>query len=226
MDKRILIVAAHPDDEILGCGGVIARLVKGGCEVYTLILGEGVTSRDKKRNVSKRRKEINLLKKQSIEANKIVGVKKVYFSHLPDNRFDTVPFLDIVKIIEDIKDKLKPEIVFTHYGNDLNIDHRIIYEAVITATRPLKNELVKEIYSFEVISSTEWNYPLTFFPDVFFDITETINQKLEALQKYSLELREFPHPRSIESVKLNAKMWGVKVGLVYAEAFKLVRVVR
>jgi len=226
MDKRILIVAAHPDDEILGCGGTVARLSKEGYEVYTLILGEGVTSRDERRSVEKRKKEIEKLREQAYSANEIIGAKEVFIHNFPDNRFDTVPFLDIVKSIERIKDKIKPKIVFTHYKEDLNIDHRITYNAVITATRPMVGELVKEIYSFEILSSTEWNYPLSFSPDVFFDVSETLQLKIRAIKKYKFELRDVFHPRSIKGIKLNAEYWGVKVGLKYAEVFKCVRMIK
>ncbi|MBS3097428.1 PIG-L family deacetylase [Candidatus Woesearchaeota archaeon] len=223
---KILIIAAHPDDEIIGCGGTAARLAKEGNKIYTLILGEGITSRDKKRYSKNRVREIKELKKQLSRANKIIGVKEVFTYDLPDNRFDTVPLLDIVKIIEEIKNKVKPDIIFTHYEKDLNIDHQIVYRAVLTATRPLPQETVKKIYSFEVLSSTEWNYPLSFSPDVFFDIKNTINLKLRAVKEYKSELKEFPHPRSLKGIKLNAEYWGMKAGLNYAEIFKSVRVIR
>lgn len=223
---KILIVAAHPDDEVLGCGGTIARLSKEGYDIYTFILGEGVTSRDKKRNAHKKSGEIKRLKKQAEQVNKILGVKEVFFFDFPDNRFDIVPFLDIVKAIEKIKNKIKPNMIFTHYEKDLNIDHQITYKAVLTATRPLKNEAIKKIYSFEVPSSTEWNYPLSFDPNVFFDITDTVDKKLKALKIYKDEIKTFPHPRSSEGVKILAKFWGMKVGLECAEAFKLVRKIK
>lgn len=224
--KNILIIAAHPDDEILGCGGTIARLSKNGYEIYVLILGEGITSRDDIRDRQKRESEISDLKRQTEKANKILGVKKVFYHDFPDNRFDTVPLLDIVKVIEKIKNNIKPEIIFTHYEKDLNIDHQITYKAVITATRPLEEETVKEIYSFEILSSTEWSYPLSFLPNMFYDISETIDVKLKALGKYKTELKKSPHPRSLEGVKLIAKNWGMKVGLNYAEAFKIVRIIK
>lgn len=223
---KILIIVAHPDDEVLGCGSSVARLNKEGHTIYTLILGEGVTSRNNIRNREKRKNEIIDLKDYAEKANKILGVKKVFFHDFPDNRFDTVPFLEIVKVIEKIKNQIKPEIIFTHYEKDLNIDHQITYKAVITVTRPMREETVKEIYSFEIPSSTEWSYPLSFSPDMFFDISETIDIKLKALKKYQTELRESPHPRSWEGVKLIAKNWGMKVGLNYAEAFKCVRIIK
>lgn len=224
--KKILVIAAHPDDEVLGCGGTITRLNKEGYELYTLILGEGITSRDDKRSKEKRGREIANLKEQAKKANELIGVKKVFFYDFPDNRFDTVPFLDIVKVIEKIKNQIKPEIIFTHYEKDLNIDHQITYIAVITATRPISEETVKEIYSFEIPSSTEWSYPLSFSPDMFFDISETINIKIKALEKYKTELKKYPHPRSLEGVKLIAKNRGMEVGLNYAEAFKSVRIIK
>ena len=224
--KNILIIAAHPDDEILGCGGTIARLNKEGYKITTLILGEGISSRDDVRDVKKREKDILELKEVAKRANTMLGIREVFFHDFPDNRFDTVPFLDIVKVIEKIKNKIKPDIIFTHYEKDLNIDHQITYRAVITATRPLKGESVKEIYSFEVPSSTEWSCPLSFSPNVFYDISETIDIKLKAIEEYKTELREYPHPRSLEGVKLIAKNWGMKVGLEYVEAFKLVRILK
>jgi LmbE family N-acetylglucosaminyl deacetylase len=223
MKKKILIIAAHPDDEILGCGGTIARLVKEGNEAYTLILGEGITSRDEKRNRKKREVEIKELKKHIYDANKIIGVKKTFTYDFPDNRFDSIPLLEIIKKIEKIKNDLKPEIIFTHYKNDLNIDHKITYKAVITATRPMSDETVKTIYSFEIPSSTEWSYPLSFNPTLFYNISSSLEKKIQALACYKSELRKFPHPRSLKAIELNAKTWGVKVGLKSAEAFELVR---
>lgn len=221
--KKILIIASHPDDEILGCGATISRLVNEGYEAYTLILGEGVTSRDEKRNRDKRETEIQKLKQDILKANKLIGVKNIFTFDFPDNRFDSIPLLDIIKKIEEIKNKIKPDIIFTHFKNDLNIDHKKTYEATLTATRPMKNETVKTIYSFEVLSSTEWNYPTTFSPNVFFDITKTIDKKIKSMKCYENELRSFPHPRSIETIKLNAKNWGSKVGFKKAEAFELIR---
>jgi LmbE family N-acetylglucosaminyl deacetylase len=224
--KKILAVVAHPDDEVLGCGATLARLIKEDYEANTLILGEGATSRDKKRETKNRNKEILALKEQAKKANRILGVKEVFFYDLPDNRFDTLPLLEIIKAIEEVKIKVEPDIIFTHYGKDLNIDHQITYNAVITAARPIKGETVKEIYSFEIPSSTEWGYPLSFSPNVFFDVTGTIDLKLKAMSEYETELKNFPHPRSLENIKLNAKHWGVRVGLKYAEAFKTIRVIK
>ncbi len=226
MNKKTLIVAAHPDDEILGCGGTAARLANEGQHVYTLILGEGITSRDNTRQRDKHETEITQLKKQIHDANSIIGVKETFVYDFPDNRFDTVPLLDIVKIIEEVKEKIKPHTIFTHYEKDLNIDHQITYHAVMTATRPQTGETVKDIYSFEVLSSTEWNFPLTFSPDCFFDITKTIDIKIKAMEIYTSELRDYPHPRSLKGIRLNAENWGMKTGMPCAEAFKTVRTLK
>lgn len=226
MSKKILIVAAHPDDEVLGCFGIVARLIKEGYEAYTLILGEGKTSRDEEKMVENKKDEIELLNSEIIRANNVIGIKKVFIESFPDNRFDSVDLLDIVKVVSKIKEEIKPDIIFTHYENDLNIDHRITYQAVITATRPMADECVKEIYSFEILSSTEWNYPLSFSADVYFDISDTVDLKVQAMKKYTSELCKYPHPRSLEGIELNAKYQGMSVGKKYVEAFKSVRVIR
>lgn len=226
MNRRILIVAAHPDDEVLGCGGTMARLSAEGCEVFTLILGEGITSRDDSRNIDKREGELFELKRQITRANEILGVKEVFVLDFPDNRFDTIPLLDIVKAIETVKNKVRPDTIFTHFDKDLNIDHGITQRAVLTAARPQKGETVREILSFEVLSSTEWNSPISFSPDVFYDITDTLEIKLAAMMEYRDEIRVFPHPRTLEGIEINARYWGMKIGNGVSEAFKCVRTIR
>ena len=225
-NKKILIVAAHPDDEVLGCFGTVAKLIQQGYEAYTLILGEGKTSRDHIGSVENKKKELDLLNHEIEKANKIIGIKKCFVYNFPDNRFDSIDLLEIVKVISKVKDEIKPEIIFTHYENDLNIDHTITYKAVLTATRPMQDESVKELYSFEILSSTEWNYPNSFHADFFVDIQETINLKIDAMRQYNSELRDFPHPRSLDGIKLNAKYHGMRLGKEYIEAFKTIRVLK
>ena len=220
--KRVLIVAAHPDDEVLGCFGTVAKLIEQGAEAYTLILGEGKTSRESGDVAD----ELALLRSEIQKANASIGIERVFVESFPDNRFDSVDLLDIVKTVAKVKEEIRPDTIFTHYEKDLNIDHRITYEAVITATRPMKNECVKEIYSFEILSSTEWNYPLTFAPDTYFDIGDTIEKKLGAMRAYDSELCDFPHPRSLEGIRLCAKYHGMRVGREYVEAFKTVRAIK
>ncbi len=223
MRKRVLIVAAHPDDEVLGCGGTVARLVREGWEAFTLILGEGITSRDTVRRREEREEEIAELKVCVRQANEILGVKEVFTFDFPDNRFDSPDLLDLVKTVERVKREVNPSVIFTHSGADLNVDHTLTHRAVLTATRPQPGESVREIYSFEVLSSTEWSFPHSFRPDTYFDISTTLELKKEALRQYLSELREFPHPRSLEGVEVKARQRGMEVGLEYAEAFELVR---
>ena len=223
--RRILVTAAHPDDEVLGCGGTIAKHMLQSDEVYCLILGEGITSRYSQPSQAKA-EELEALKAEANEAGRILGIKKIFFRDFPDNCFDTTPFLEIVKAVEEVKEEVKPDTIYTHHHGDLNIDHRITFEAVLTACRPLKNETVREIYSFEVPSSTEWNSPdaeTYFMPDVFVDISKTFDKKIAALKAYQSEIREYPHPRSPEALEIIARHWGVSIGKELVEAFKLVR---
>ena len=228
MKKPILIIAAHPDDEVLGCGGTIARLTSEGHDVYVAILGEGITSRYDKREQADQ-EIIKELQDRSRQVSEILGVKEVFLYDLPDNRFDTVPLLDIVKTIEKLINRFKPQIVYTHHGGDLNIDHVITHRAVLTATRPTANCPVCEIYAFEVPSSTEWafgQFRPAFSPNMFMDISDTLELKIQAMQLYESETREFPHPRSLEVMKAISRRWGSAVGLETVEAFELVRAVR
>jgi len=226
MNKNVLIIAAHPDDEILGCGGTAAKYVKAGYQVSSLILGEGITARDKKRDRLKNEDKIAKLKRDVYHANKKIGVLKTFVYDFPDNRFDSVPLLDIIKVIEKVKREILPSVIFTHFEHDLNVDHRIVYQATITATRPFRGETVKEIYSYEVPSSTEWAYPLKFSPDVFFDVSQTMSFKTRALKEYQNEMRGYPFPRSIKGIEAIAAVWGMKIGVRYAEAFQAVRIIK
>lgn len=219
--KKILIVAAHPDDEVLGCFGTVAKFIKDGYEAYTLILSGGKTSRGE---IDK--KELDLLQDEMEKANELIGIKKVFIANFPDNAFDSIALLEIVKEIEKIKNEIMPEIIFTHHIGDMNIDHQITHKAVLTATRPMKDECVKTIYSMEVPSSTEWNgflSQMAFVPNVFFEIDDTIDLKIDAMAQYRSELREYPHPRSLKHLKELAKVNGTKVGLNYSENFMLIR---
>ena len=192
-----------------------------------MILGEGVTSR----NISNDKKigELSKLKNEMFAANKILGTKEVFTEDLPDNKFDTVPLLDIIKIIEAYIRKINPEVVYTHHRGDLNIDHRITFDAVLTACRPVEGNPVKRILSFEVPSSTEWNIQnasTNFISNTYEDISETINQKTEAMSAYQNEIRMSPHPRSIEKIRSLAETRGAASGMNFAEAFMLIRELR
>ena len=225
MKDKVLVIAAHPDDEVLGCGGTIRRLANEKKDVYVAILGEGITSRYKNTN----KKKTDELKRGSYKASKLLGAKDTFLFGFPDNRLDTVALLDIVKKVEHLIKQIKPTIIFTHHSSDLNIDHKIVHQAVLTATRPVEGTIVRGVYMFEVPSSTEWSFGQfkpSFSPNVFYDISKTVNIKIEALKAYKSELRKFPHPRSPEALLAISRKWGSVVGFKAAEPFELLRSIR
>lgn len=227
-DKKIMIVAAHPDDEILGPGGSMHRLIhEEGVQVYVVILGEGLTSRAERRDVEKWEEELDIHRSNIRDAQKKIGYESVSIYDFPDNRFDTVALLDIIKTVEKEKEKWQPEIIFTHHGGDVNIDHQRTFEAVITACRPMLHEPVNEIYTFETPSGTEWRAstdPKHFIPNTFISFDEShLRAKIEAMECYQFEKRINPHPRSPKALEIRAASWGQSVGVTYAEPFCLVR---
>lgn len=227
--RNILVVAAHPDDEILGVGGTVAKHVAMQDNVYALILGEGQTSRGTKREEISR-DVVEALHQNTFESARQVGFCDVFFADFPDNRFDQVDLLDIVKEVEKKVGELAPEIIYTHFSGDLNIDHQYTARAVLTATRPIGNYPVKEIYAFETLSSSEWNFDYSgqssFSPNTFVDITDFYDKKQEAMKCYVSELCTYPHPRSLEGMEVLSKMRGMTVGVQRAEAFMLIRQMR
>lgn len=223
---RVLVVAAHPDDEVLGCGATIARLTDAEHEVAILIVGEGATSR---RGSSEATGEVARLRANARLAAGDLGVRRLDLLGLPDNRLDTVPLLDIVHEIESIVDDVGPSVVFTHHPGDLNIDHAVVHRAVLTATRPLPGSVVERVISFEVPSASEWSFHRLgppFAPNLFVDVSATLDRKLEALARYDTEARPAPHPRAPQSIRAAAVHRGAAAGLLAAEAFEVVRDVR
>ena len=225
--NNVLVVAAHPDDEVLGCGGTIARL-RASANVHMVVLGEGVTSRYvSRRNAPK--SAVKRLLAQARRAAAELGATSIEFAGLPDNRFDELALLEIVKRVERAIRRRQPQVVYTHHPGDLNIDHQLTFRAVLTATRPVPNCSVKELYTFEVPSSTEWAFhrmESSFRPNVFVDISATLEIKLRAMRRYASEVRTFPHPRSPEALRALAQRWGSVAGVGCAEAFELIRSVR
>lgn len=223
----VLVVAAHPDDEVLGCGATVARLVAEGEEVAILILGEGGTARLDRRDDAAPGL-VDELAALARSAGAVLGVSSVMFGGLPDNRFDSLDLLDVVHLVERHIGDVEPSTVMTHHPRDLNIDHQCTAAAVITATRPLPGSRVREVLAFEVLSATEWSFDRSqpFRPNVFVNIAEHLDTKLAALAVYDQEMRAFPHPRSIEAVRSLAALRGSTAGLRSAEAFELLRQVR
>jgi LmbE family N-acetylglucosaminyl deacetylase len=223
----VLVVAAHPDDEVLGCGGTAARLAKEGRDVCIGILGEGITSRGANRDEAIPQ-TLAAIQEDCRRAASVLGAKDVVFFGLPDNRFDTVPMLEVVKAVEGLIQRVRPEVVYTHHAGDLNIDHRILHRAVVTATRPMPGCGVRRVYAFEVASSTEWAFGQcgpVFGPNVFVDISTTLETKLRAMRCYGTEARDFPHPRSVDALRAHAQRWGSVAGVAAAEAFVLLRAI-
>lgn len=214
---KVLVVAAHPDDEVLGVGGTVIRHVQAGDSVAAVIVGEGATSRGPDGAVS-----VKALRQCAVAAASKLGCEPPTLLGFPDNRLDEVGLLDIVKSLEYEIQRVNPEIIYTHYRGDLNIDHRIVHDAVLTAARPIPGCSVKSIYCFETPSSTEWGLA-TFSPKRYVDITSELDRKLRALDLYDSEMRMFPHPRSLEAVEALARVRGAASGLVAAEAFEVVR---
>lgn len=221
--RRALCVAAHPDDEILGAGATLARLGDEGWDVHVLVLGEGVGARftDDERPDE----EVDELADELRRAAAIIGATPHQLD-LPDNRFDQLDLLDVVHRVEDVKRELAPVLVFTHHADDLNVDHRVTASAVLTAFRPLPGEPRATLLAFETLSSTEWSAPghgTPFRPNWFENASAGLERKVAAMGAYHHELREWPHPRSLEGIRVAARRWGMTVGLDAAEAFMLLR---
>jgi LmbE family N-acetylglucosaminyl deacetylase len=218
---KILVLAAHSDDEVLGCGATIARLAKEGHSVIPVIICENAS-------VRYRQEMQTNLEEWSRRSSAILGILEPIFEQMPDQKLDTYSALDMAQRLEKIIHDVRPEIIFTHHGGDINKDHRVVFEATMVAARPLPGSKVRSIYSYETISSTEWaatDYYAKFNPNIYYDVNDTLALKLEAFSQYKTEIREYPHPRSLEAIEIRAKDWGARVGLMAAEAFQLIRTI-
>jgi LmbE family N-acetylglucosaminyl deacetylase len=225
---KVLVIAAHPDDFVLGCGGTIAKLARGGTAVSVAIISQGSTSRyAKHEEVSP--DVVQRLRECSHEAATILGLTNVTYFDYPDNRLDSVDLLDIVKAIERVVEEVKPQIVFTQHGGDLNNDHALVFRATLIALRPMEKCEVESLLAYEVPSSTDWSFQRfepVFRPNVFYQIEDTLEAKQKAMAAFETEARDFPHPRSPQALQNAAQRWGSVVGVRAAEAFELVREVR
>jgi len=225
-----MVVVAHPDDELLGLGASMHRLINEyGILSHVVILGEGITSRSDDRDVELWKSELAVHQANIRNAQKAIGYHSVSIYDFADNRFDSVALLDIIKVVEKEKIAFKPDYIFTHHGGDLNIDHQRTFDAVVTACRPLEDASVKGIISFETPSGTEWRAssdPRHFIPNFFISFgEESLKAKISGMESYEFERRPFPHPRSPEALRIQAQRWGVVIGKKFAEAFNIIRIV-
>ena len=214
--NKVLVIAPHPDDEVLGCGGTIAKYAEKGDEVYLCIVTKGYTPDWSKEFIKNRPKEIE-------KANKILGIKKTYLLDYPTVKLDTIPQKELNEAISKVVTEIKPDILYIPHKGDLNKDHRLVFESSLVATRPV-NHKVKKILSYESLSETEWGQQIeAFIPNVYVDISETFKIKIEAMKAYESELKRYPHPRSLEIIEALAKKRGSEIGVKFADAFMLIR---
>lgn len=212
--KRVLIVAAHPDDELLGCGGTVALHTQAGDEVTSVIVCEGESLRYGKEGVGQGH--------HIEQAARTLGVRDFRMLNFSDQRLDTHTLTEIITPLEQIVRDVRPQIVYCQYGGDVNIDHQLLFKALLVATRPTEY-FIEAVYAFDTASSTEWAYPRTFVPDTWVDISTTLKTKLDAMACYTSEVRQYPHPRSLEALSNRAKAWGNQSCLDAAEVFMTVR---
>lgn len=222
--NKILVIAAHPDDEVLGMGGTISKLTNEGAEVYLLIVTDGSTSQY--RGDDNLQMIIDEKKKETLNCANTLGIKEIYYGNLPDMKLDSIPHIEINHVIEYYIDKIQPHTVFTHFWGDVNADHQNVYKSTLVAVRPVIGQIVKRLYCYQVPSSTEWTpcKPDTMFvPNVFVDIEKYAEQKYHAFAQYTTELRDYPHPRCVQYLRETDIANGLKVGLKCAEQFMLLR---
>lgn len=222
---RILVVAAHPDDEVLGCGGTLGRAIAHGATVSVLFLGEGVAARFDagKYDGDEYKRQSRIRNEGALKALESLQISDVHFNTRYCCQFDQYPFLELVKEIEREMTRFQPTMLFTHNPIEVNIDHRLTYLAVENACRPTRSVVPKEIYTFEIVCSGGWTFAESFKPNIYVDISQYWEAKLKAWRCYEGEERPFPFPRCSKGLEVLAQYRGMAVGLEYAEAFKLVR---
>lgn len=222
--KRVLVIVAHPDDEVLGVGGTIAKLASQGVECHLLIVTDGSSSQYK--DSDHLHEIIEAKKLETKGCADLLGFKSIHYGELPDMKLDKTPHIVINHVIEKVLDEVQPDTVFTHFWGDVNRDHQEVYKSTLVAVRPVMGQVVKELYCFRVPSSTEWTpnkADTMFMPNYFVDIENHAEMKYKALACYSTELREYPHPRSVQYLRETDKAAGLRVGLLAAEEFVLLR---
>lgn len=220
--NKVLVIAPHPDDEVLGCGGTIVKHVRGGDEVYLCIVTKAYPPEWPEAEIKERREEV-------LRVNGILGIKKTYFLDLPAVKLDTIPRKELNDAISQIVNEAQPEVVYIPHRGDVNQDHRLVFESTMVAVRPLPGSGIRKVLCCETLSGTEWAAPFAgdaFVPNVYVDISDTLETKLKAMAAYQTELKEYPHPRSLEAISTQARFRGSAVGVPAAEAFMLIREIR
>ena len=212
--RSVLAIVAHPDDEVLGCGGALALHVDAGDTVAAVIACEGESLRYGAGEVHQA--------EHIRAAAKTLGFSAVHHLGFADQRLDTLSLVELITPLEKVLRETSPQIVYCQYGGDINRDHNILFQAVLVATRPVVDSL-RAVYAFETASSTEWAYPRTFIPDTWVDISTTLERKIQAMACYESEVRAYPHPRSLESLRHRAAYWGNQVCVPAAEVFMTIR---
>jgi LmbE family N-acetylglucosaminyl deacetylase len=216
---RVAVIAAHPDDELLGAGGTLARHVRAGDEVHAIIVADGAGSRYPAELIS-------MLEKQAHRAAEVIGFASLQFLSLPDQRLDTVPLIELTQRLESVLDEIGPGTVYTHFPEDVNADHRVVAKCAWTACRPYARPQLRKFAVFQTPSSTEWAWPMPgtdFRPNLFVDVTDTLEAKIAAMECYATELRDYPHPRSSQALMEHAAYWGSRIGRLAAEPFVVLR---
>ena len=220
MDRsRVVVIAAHPDDELLGAGGTLARHVRAGDEVHAIVVADGAGSRYPAELVSS-------LEKQARRAGEVIGFTSLQFLQLPDQRLDTIPLIELTQRLEGVLDEIGPDTVYTHFPEDVNTDHGLVARGAWTACRPYARPRVRKFAVFETPSSTEWAWSMPgtdFRPSLFVDVTDTLETKIAAMECYETELRDYPHPRSSRALRERAAYWGSHIGRLAAEPFIVLR---
>ncbi len=214
MSRSVLVIAAHPDDEVLGCGGTVALHARAGDEVTAVIACEGESLRYGPGGVGQ--------SEHSRRAAEMLGLKESRRLGFPDQRLDTLTLLDLIAPLERAVQEVRPAVVYCQFGGDANRDHELLFRAALVATRPLE-PFLEAVYAFDTASSTEWGYPRSFVPDTWVDISTTLEQKLCAMACYESEVRPYPHPRSLEALRHRAHAWGNQCCMEAAEVFMTVR---
>lgn len=219
---KVMVIAPHPDDEVLGCGGTIAKHASAKDEVHLCIVTEAYQPEWPEDEIKKRKEEV-------LRVNRILGIRETHFLGFPTVKLDTIPQKELNDAITRIVDKVKPDMVYIPHRGDVNKDHRLVFDAAMVAARPKRTSTIKKVLSYETLSETEWGAPFaedTFIPNVFVDISGTLPVKLKAMAEYRLELKQYPHPRSLEAISALAKLRGSSLGVEAAEAFMLIREVQ